>query len=154
MQGENVIREYRDDDLNDLLDSWSAASEAAHPFLSEAFLAQERKNIADVYLPNTETWVAETEGRVVGFVALMGNEIGAIFVHPAQHGTGTGRALMEKAQELRGELFVEVFTDNAIGRAFYAKCGFEPIGAKVHEATGFELQRLHRPGGPDGDAAD
>ncbi len=137
-----MIRKYRDQDLDDLLAAWASASEIAHPFLTQDFLALERENIPNLYLPNAETWVFEDEGRVVGFVALLGNEVGAIFVHPNQQRRGVGRQLMDKAKELRGELIVEVFKANSIGRAFYAKYGFESVAEKVHEQTGFELLRL------------
>lgn len=141
-----MIREYQPADLPDLLSSWEAASKLAHPFLTPEFLAGERENIPNIYLPMAETWVAEFEGRVIGFVALIGNEVGAIFVHPNQHGKGFGRGLMDKARELRGELTVEVFADNRIGRDFYEKCGFKSIEEKVHEQTGFALCRLQLDG--------
>jgi putative acetyltransferase len=35
-----------------------------------------------------------------------------------------------------------VFTENAIGRAFYARYGFELMQKKVHVQTGLELMRL------------
>ncbi len=137
-----MIRRYRPEDLEDVLTVWAAASAVAHPFLSAEFLAVERHNIANVYLPNAETWVWESDGHVVGFISLLGNEVGAIFVDPKFHGTGIGQALMDHALELRKELEVEVFTENAIGRAFYARYGFELIEEKVHDQTGFELMRL------------
>ena len=43
---------------------------------------------------------------------------------------------------LRGELEVEVFERNLLGRAFYAKLGFELMHQKVHDQTGFEVMRL------------
>lgn len=137
-----MIRKYRDQDLDDLLAAWASASEIAHPFLTQEFLDLERENIPNLYLPNAETWVFEDEGRVVGFVALLGNEVGAIFVHPSHQRRGVGRQLMDKAKELRGELVVEVFKANSIGRAFYSKYGFEIVAEKVHEQTGFDLLRL------------
>lgn len=140
-----MIRKYRDQDLDDLLAAWASASEIAHPFLTQEFLASERDNIPNLYLPNAETWVFEYEGRVVGFVALLGNEVGAIFVHPNQQRRGVGRQLMDKAREIRGELVVEVFKANSIGRAFYAIYGFEIVAEKVHEQTGFDLLRLRLP---------
>ena len=140
-----MIRQYRDQDLDDLLAAWAAASEIAHPFLTQDFIALERENIPNLYLPNAETWVFEDEGRVVGFVALLGIEVGAIFVHPSHQRRGVGRQLMDKAKELRGELVVEVFKANSIGRAFYAKYGFEIVAKKFHEQTGFDLLRLRLP---------
>ena len=137
-----MIRRYEDRDLEDILTAWAAASEIAHPFLTKEFLAQERENIPNVYLPNAETWVYEDNRTVVGFVALIGNEVGAIFVHPEHHRNGIGQRLMDKARKVRHELEVEVFTANSIGRAFYAKYGFELIEEKIHAPTGQDLLRL------------
>jgi len=121
---------------------WEAASEVAHPFLSAEFQEVERHNISNVHLPNADTWVWESDGAVVGFISLLGNEVGAIFLDPKFHGAGIGRALMDHARDLHGELEVEVFTENVIGRAFYAKYGFELIQKKVHDQAGHEVMRL------------
>ncbi len=59
-----MIRSYEKDDLIELLEVWYAASVIAHPFLDEAFFAQERKNITQIYLPKAETWVFEKDGCV------------------------------------------------------------------------------------------
>ena len=137
-----MIRKYRAEDLEDVLIVWAAASAVAHPFLSAEFQAVERHNIANVHLPNAETWVWESDGRLVGFISLLGNEVGAIFVDPMFHGAGIGRALMDHARGLRKELEVEVFKENVIAQAFYARYGFELIQEKVHDQTGLELMRL------------
>lgn len=137
-----LIRKYKDSDLNAILSSWESATRLAHPFFSEAFIEQERHNIPNVYLPNADTWVIEEDGKVFGFIALIGNEVGAIFVDPEFHGTGAGWALMEKAQELQGDLEVEVFEENSIGRNFYEKYGFDLLSESVHEETGNKLLRL------------
>ena len=137
MHPSDVIREYQSADLRDLLDAWESASQLAHPFLSREFQAQERVNIQDIYLPNSETWVYEHAGRVVGFIALLGNEVGGLFVDAEHIGQGFGRALMDKARELReGPLTVEVFERNALGRKFYSRYGFAQFDEKVHAPTG------------------
>tara|TARA_R110002072_G_scaffold247353_2_gene406496 strand:- start:46159 stop:46602 length:444 start_codon:yes stop_codon:yes gene_type:complete len=136
------IRQYMDSDLDAVLDSWEVATRMAHEFMTDEFIAQERKNVADIYIPNTDTWVAEVDGKVQGFIALMGNEVGAIFIQPHCHGRGVGKALMDKAQKLHGDLEVEVFKENAIGRKFYIRYGFEHLEDKLHEPTGQQLLRL------------
>ena len=93
--------------------------------MRDEFIAQERKNVAEIYLPNTDTWVVELDGNVEGFIVLMGNEVGATFLQPKFHGKGAGKALMDKAREFHGDIEVEVFKENSIGRKFYSQYGFE-----------------------------
>ncbi len=136
------IRPYKDSDLDAVLSSWENATRLAHPFMTDEFIAQERKNIAEIYLPNTDTWVIAIDAKVKGFIALIGNEVGAIFLQPECHGKGIGKALMDKAQELHGELEVEVFKENSIGRKFYSQYGFDFLEEKLHEPTGQQVLRL------------
>jgi putative acetyltransferase len=137
-----IIRKYTNSDLEDLLSSWENASKLAHPFLTNDLLKSTRKNIPVVLLPKADTWVYEREGVVVGFISLIGNEVAALFVQPAFHGTGAGRALVDKARELHSDLEVEVFEVNSIGLQFYLKYGFVPFLEKNHEITNKKVLRL------------
>jgi len=139
---ELTLRLFAPDDLDALLSTWQSATRLAHPFLTEAFIEQEKFNIPNVYIPNAETWVVEQDGNVIGFLALIGNEIGGLFVRPDLHGTGAGWALMEKACQLHPCLEVEVFKENSIGRKFYDRCGFQLMHELNHEATGQMLLRM------------
>lgn len=145
----HTVRKYQDRDLQSVLASWESASKLAHPFLSREFIAKERQNIVNIHLPLAETWVAESQGSVVGFIALIGNEVGAIFVEPEHHGKGVGASLMNKAEEIHGDLEVEVFAENSIGRRFYASYGFLPLAEKIHQETGRKLLRLKLTGNKD-----
>ncbi len=137
-----MIRPFTPDDIDNLLDVWEAASRIAHAFLPEEFFATERRAIVDEWLPRAETVVYEVEGRVVGFLSLVGDEVGAIFVHPARQGRGVGRALMDHARARRATLELEVFEENAIGRRFYDRYGFVEVSRGVHEPTGHAALRL------------
>ena len=137
-----MIRKYAEEDLTELLDIWYEASQIGHPFLTQAFFDQERKNIIQKYLPNAEHWVFEENGQVIGYIALVGNEVGALFVSPVRHRHGVGSALMNHAKGVRDYLEVEVFEANEVGRAFYNAYGFELIGKRIFEETGHVLLRL------------
>lgn len=143
-----MLRPYQEADVEQVIAVWDASTRLAHPFLSEEFLTAERGNLRNLYLPNTETtvWDAEALGGVVGFIALLcgeaGTEIGGLFVAPPAGRQGIGQALLQHARDTKGELEVEVFEANPIGRAFYAKQGFDPVGQSTHEATGQAVLRL------------
>ena len=140
-----LIRQYKHTDLNEVLISWEAATRLAHPFMSDEFIEQEKINITDVYMPNTDTWVAVINNKVHGFIALMGNEVGALFLSPEFHGKGIGKALMDKAQELHGNLEVVVARENPIGRKFYQRYGFQFMNEFFHAPTGQQMLRLQFP---------
>jgi putative acetyltransferase len=144
-----MIRRYVDGDLDAVLGVWYRASLLAHSFLPEEFFERERREIAERWMPVAETTVAETDGgRVVGFVSLIGNEVGAIFVDPDEQGRGVGRALMDAARTARPFLELDVFEANTIGRRFYDAYGFELVDRHVNVAIGHPELRL-RLGDPD-----
>jgi len=137
-----MIRKYIKSDDQAIIDTWYSASKVAHPFLTMDFLKSEEENIRNIYLPNTETYVYEVNGEVIGFIALMGNEVGAIFLDPDYHGHGIGYRLMEFVSKLYNELEVEVFKKNSIGRAFYKRFGFTFLSEGFHEGSNCETLRL------------
>ena len=138
----NAIRKYETKDDDDIVRVWYKASELAHPFLKKDFLKKEEQNIRNIYLPNTETWVYEVNDEVLGFVALIGNEVGALFLDPDFHGHGIGYRLMKHVSKLHKELEVEVFKKNSIGRGFYKRFGFKYLSEGVHEGSGCDFLRL------------
>jgi putative acetyltransferase len=137
-----VIRPYQPADRDALLDCWEAAARGAHAFLDDAFFDAERTAIRDEYLPTTETSVYVADDTVVGFIALLGDEIGGLFVHPSWQRRGIGRALVEHARQTRCVLAVDVFERNVASVAFYERIGFVTMGRHTHAATGEVLQRM------------
>lgn len=137
-----MIRKYQDADLNAVLDAWYSASLVGHPFLTEAFFAEERQMMATQYLPNAETWVYEENGQTVAFISMLENEVGGLFVHADYHRRGLGRALLDHVKQTRAFLTLEVFEENLVGRRFYEKYGFKKIGQGVNDATGQVVYKL------------
>lgn len=131
-----MIREFQAKDTDALVAIWLSANSLAHPFLEEAFVTQEENNLRTLYLPNAETWVLVENEVPIGFIALIGDEIGGLFLEPSAHGRGFGKALVDHAVDIRGPLRVEVFEKNAIGRRFYERYGFVEVGKYCHEGSG------------------
>jgi putative acetyltransferase len=89
-----------------------------------------------------ETWVYEAAGQVVGFISLVENEVGGIFVYPEWQGKGGGRALMDKAKEIHGTLELEVFKENLKAHGFYERYGFVGFKEFPDPETGNILIRM------------
>lgn len=72
-----------------------------------------------------EVWVAVEGGRVVGFVAFAGDEIGWLYVDPADTRRGIGRRLLRHAVAACGRVVtVEVLAGNSAALALYQGEGF------------------------------
>lgn len=118
---------YRPADLAEFLDGNS--DEKWHANLSDSQVAIQ---------------VAETDGRLVGFVELAPKklpyetpapalELRRLYLRNEAHGTGVAQRLMEWALEeaaRRGakELVLSVYVDNHRARRFYERYGFEAVG--------------------------
>lgn len=143
-----LIRDYRAaQDLDACLAIWRRASEAGHPFLGAVDLDADAVLVRTVYMPAAEVAVAEEAGAVVGFIALLEERVGGLFVDPARHGQGVGRALVEAAARRKGALTVEVYAANAAARGFYARLGFVETGRRDTDDQGrpHPLIALRRP---------
>ena len=119
-----------------LISVWQKANAYAHPFLNDAFVTNVAQAMRDIYLPNAETWVLLQDQTPIGFIALIGNEIGGLFLDPDFHGRGHGTTLTDYAVSLRGPLSVEVFEKNNVGRRFYDRYGFVETERYLHDPSG------------------
>jgi GNAT superfamily N-acetyltransferase len=84
--------------------------------------------VADHLLPETETWVAENDGRVVAFCSLRDGWLEQLYVAPGHTGGGIGSSLVRLAQERRPDgLQLWTFQVNAGARRFYERHGFHVV---------------------------
>lgn len=75
-----------------------------------------------------ETWVAEVDDAVVGYVRLTATWLDDLYVHPDHAGVGLGTALLDLAKARRpGGFGLWVFETNAPARAFYARHGLVEV---------------------------
>jgi GNAT superfamily N-acetyltransferase len=80
-----------------------------------------------------EVWVAEDDGRLLGFLGIEHSTnldapvLEKLYVDPAEQNHGVGSALLDKAKELRtDELYLWVFQKNP-ARRLYERHGFELV---------------------------
>lgn len=98
----------------------------------EHFLSRTRERIDHI-------WVAEAAGRIVGFVAVRGDELEQLFVEREARGTGVAKMLIDRGErELRRaghrRIWLAVVAGNQRARAFYARCGWRDMGPFTYQA--------------------
>lgn len=140
------------EDFSCLLDLWLRGTRHGHPFLNPDQLEHQRVLVRDQYMPAAELWLAERGGVILGFIALLDQYVGALFVDPDHHGGGIGRALIDHGRALKGTLELEVYALNEGALGFYQRLGFVETGRAVGDGCGFpfEVVSLRLEAGRDG----
>ena len=137
-----MIRAFKTTDSEAIITIWYDTQSLAHPFLSNEFIDKVRVMMKDIFIPNSKTWVYENDDEIIGFVSMMNNEIGGLFVNPNKQSKGIGTTLVNYVKTMHESLEVEVFKNNTIGTSFYNKYGFKLIKSYLHEETNEMVLRL------------
>jgi GNAT superfamily N-acetyltransferase len=135
-----LARPEERDDLEDLQRRASLANEADRPHL-EAH--PDAIHLPPAQIANGQVFVAELDGRVAGFAAVVGGELDGLFVEPDLRRQGIGRALADKATlEARNRGLSLSVIANPAARQFYESCGFSVEGeAQTRFGPGLRMSR-------------
>ena len=131
-------------DVPRALEIWRCAVDATHGFLSPEDRAEIDRMVAEEFLPAADLWlVDDAEGRAVGFLAMVGDLINALFVDPQVHGQGYGSRLLDHALTLVPQARVDASeqADNAL--AFYLARGFKVVGRSETDGGGRPYPLIH-----------
>lgn len=130
-----MIRKYRKDDIEILLDIWLRASIEAHDFIAPDFWRSQVNNMRNIYIPASENYVYERESKVLGFYSLHENTLAAIFVSPENQRAGIGKQLMNHAKKQRENIVLSVYKENEPSFNFYLSQGFTVVSEQIDEHT-------------------
>ena len=84
--------------------------------------------VRDVVLVESAVWVAEEDGRIVGYAALEGDMLDSLYLLADARRRGIGTRLLREVQAATpGELRLHVFQRNTDARAFYTHHGFTVV---------------------------
>lgn len=138
-----TIRMSRSGDGDRVVTIWREAVDATHHFLTP----EDRRSIDELvqqFLPNTALWLpVDDSDLALGFMQLDGSHMAALFIAPAFHGIGVGRALVEHALSLQPSITTEVNEQNGQAVGFYGRMGFTQIGRSSTDDDGRPYPLLH-----------
>ena len=141
-----VVRALRPEDLDETLDIWVAAWQAAYPAID--FSARRdwaREHIAELERTGSHTLVAAYDGRIVGVLAVdpATGYLDQIVVAGEFQGRGVAETLLAQARSVApAGLDLHVNQDNARAIGFYRKHGFAAAGEDVNPRSGAPTLRM------------
>ncbi len=136
-----ILRPATHEDATAIATLFLASRRDALPYLPEVHPdAETYAWMEQVVLTQGAVWVAEGEGRIVGFMAVVRNHLDHLYILPGYQRRGIGDRLLVKAQELSPDrLDLWAFQRNSPARAFYEARGFVAVefgdGAGNEEGT-------------------
>ena len=123
-----VVRRMEPEELPAVVDVWyQSLSDSLHWLKPEqrSSEAESRAFFRNVVATSSELWVAERDGRILGVLAMHGDEVGRLYVDTPAQGKGVGSALLDRAKALSPEgLSLVTLQRNEQARRFYEQRGF------------------------------
>src|SRR5437868_14855747 len=120
-----VVRVAQPEEREALEDLQRRASLALPEYRAQLEAHPDAIHVPPAQVANGQVLVAELDGRVAGFAAVVGGELDGLFVEPELWRHGIGAALVDEATLVaRRKGLALTVTANPSAREFYAKCGF------------------------------
>ena len=119
-----VLRNAGISEIETIVDLFARSRAAALPFLPILHSRDEDIAFFSGYIAKGQMILAETEGKIAGFMAETPGWIEQLYLDPAQRRRGIGRELVEHAKSGQADLRLWCFEDNIAARRFYQAQGF------------------------------
>lgn len=131
----DIIRKFNEFDLKRVMRIWYDGNLEAHDFIEKEYW---ERNFGYVKrsLPESEVYVYEIDGYVVGFVGIDEGYIAGLFVDKEYRGVGIGTKLIDYVKELYDFFTLHVFENNYGAVTFYENRGLIKKEESVHEDLG------------------
>lgn len=117
-----MIRKFKEDDLNTVMQIWFDTNIKAHHFISRQYWIDNYEMVKDI-LPKKEIYVYEDDNtnQINGFIGLMDNYIAGIFVNKNNQSRGIGKQLVDYVKEIKETLNLSVYQKNIRAISFYQR---------------------------------
>lgn len=119
-----MIRAYKVEDLDALVDIWYKGSLQAHDFIDSDYWKSQIAEMREKYIPMSETHVITSQTKIVGFVSMVDDYLAALFIDEGFQNKGVGKKLLNFEKEQRNKIQLKVYKENLSAVYFYKRNGF------------------------------
>jgi len=130
------IRKLASKDIGTVVELWYKTSIIAHNFVADDYWEKHKEMMASKYLPNSDTYLALEDEKIIGFVTMVEDFLAAIFVDNKTQGKGVGKSLLNYVKDKRTTIQLKVYEKNKKSLGFYKSQGFLVKSANKEKETG------------------
>ena len=124
-----TLRRARPEEHDELEDLQRRASLELPEYREQLLANPDAVHLPPAQIANSQVIVAEIGGEIVGFAAVVGDELDGLFVEPDLWGGGIGKALIDAAvHDARQRGLSLTVIANPRAKGFYESCGFSVEG--------------------------
>ena len=120
---QGIIRKPLLLDIESIIRIWLESNIQAHPFIHSDYWLNNIGYMREV-LPESEVYVYEQNGSIVGFIGLENHHIAGLFVDRKYQSQGIGTRLIEFIKKKYFSLTLNVYKKNDKALLFYQKQNF------------------------------
>src|SRR5699024_11625247 len=89
-----MIRAYKENDSDSLIDIWYKSSLQAHDFIYSGYWGSQIEEMKEKYIPMSETHVITNQTKIIGFISMVEGYLEEIFIYVAYHNNGVDKELL------------------------------------------------------------
>ena len=113
-----MIRKFKPEDIDNIMDIWLSANIDAHSFIPEDYFINNLSQVK-TQIEQAEIYVYESGGVPAGFIGLTESYIAGLFVKKCMRSNGIGSALLDTVLKTHSRLSLSVYSRNKSAVDFY-----------------------------------
>lgn len=137
------FRASTDQDLPHVMEIWRRAVDATHDFLDSGDRTAIEAELSTFFPQVSLELAIDKRGTLLGFMLLQEGHLDALFIDPAHHGNGIGKAFIERAVAAHPDLTTDVNEQNPNALRFYEHLGFMRVGRSADDGQGRPYPLVH-----------
>ena len=129
-----MIREYRPDDHEEVMELWLFSNMQVHNFIPAKYWKNNFTEVSRI-MEIASVYVWEEEGHIIGFVEAMETMIMGLFIDEKARDRSIGRALLDVLKMQQEELTLLVYEKNPKAIRFFMREGFKVQSEQIDDTT-------------------
>src|SRR5699024_12471999 len=107
-----MIRAYKENDIDILIDIWYKSSLQAHDFIYSGYWESQIEEMKEKYIQMSETHVITNQTKIIGFISMLEGYLAELFIDVEYQNNEVGKEVLNFEIRLRNKIRFKVYIEN------------------------------------------